>query len=150
MRSYRRLVRRRIRAAGVVHPGDQAIGRGATEESAAPVSVFAAHRVKPLLFAALLARMPIGMGAVGLILFIHGETGSFGSAGVVTGAFTIGIGITGPLLARQIDRRGQLVFIYFSWQLLQAPRNCPINLLNSSRRLVLLASWASFEAVEAR
>ena len=50
--------------------------------------------------------MPIGMGAVGLILFIHGETGSFGSAGVVTGAFTIGIGITGPLLARQIDRRG--------------------------------------------
>lgn len=68
--------------------------------------VFAAPRVKPLLFAALLARMPIGMGAVGLILFIHGETGSFGSAGVVTGAFTIGIGITGPLLARQIDRRG--------------------------------------------
>ena len=27
----------------VVHPGDQAIGRGATEQSAAPVSVFAAH-----------------------------------------------------------------------------------------------------------
>ncbi|HEY0278536.1 MAG TPA: MFS transporter, partial [Solirubrobacterales bacterium] len=65
-----------------------------------------APRVKSLLFAALLARMPIGMGAVGLILFIHGETGSFGSAGVVTGAFTIGIGITGPLLARLIDRRG--------------------------------------------
>jgi hypothetical protein len=68
--------------------------------------VFAAPRVKPLLFAGLLARMPIGMGAVGLILFIHGETGSFGSAGVVTGAFTIGIGATGPLLARRIDRRG--------------------------------------------
>lgn len=68
--------------------------------------VFAAPRVRPLLFAALLARLPIGMGAVGLILFIHGETGSFGSAGVVTGAFTIGIGITGPLLARLIDRHG--------------------------------------------
>jgi MFS family permease len=68
--------------------------------------VFAAPRVKPLLLAGLLARIPIGMGAVGLILFIHGETGSFGSAGVVTGAFTIGIGITGPLLARLIDRRG--------------------------------------------
>jgi MFS family permease len=59
-----------------------------------------------LLFATLLARMPIGMGAVALILFVHGETGSFGSAGLVAGAFTVGIGITGPLLARQIDRRG--------------------------------------------
>jgi MFS family permease len=77
-----------------------------TQGLAAYRRVFAAPRVKPLLFAALLARMPIGMGAVGLILFIHGETGSFGSAGVVTGAFTIGIGITGPMLARQIDRRG--------------------------------------------
>ena len=46
------------------------------------------------------------MGAVGLILFVHGETGSFGSAGIVTGAFTIGVGVTGPLLARLIDRRG--------------------------------------------
>jgi MFS family permease len=77
-----------------------------TQGLAAYRRVFAAPRVKPLLFAALLARMPIGMGAVGLILFIHGENGSFGSAGIVTGAFTIGIGITGPLLARQIDRRG--------------------------------------------
>jgi hypothetical protein len=48
------------------------------------------------------------------------------------------------------DRPAQLVFIYFSWQLLQAARNCPISLLNSSRRLALLASWANFEAVEAR
>ncbi len=69
-------------------------------------NVFAAPRVRPLLLAALLVRMPIGMGAVGLILFVHGETGSFASAGVVTGAFTVGIGVTGPLLARRIDRRG--------------------------------------------
>jgi MFS family permease len=73
--------------------------------------VFAAPRVRPLLLAGLLARMPIGMGAVGLILFIHGETGSFGAAGVVTGAFTIGIGATGPLLARQIDRRGSRLVV---------------------------------------
>ncbi|MBN9621774.1 MAG: MFS transporter, partial [Actinobacteria bacterium] len=68
--------------------------------------VFAAPRVRPLILTGVLARMPIGMGAVGLILFIHGETGSFGSAGIVTGAFTIGIGVTGPILARLIDRRG--------------------------------------------
>jgi MFS family permease len=69
-------------------------------------NVLVAPRVRPLLLVTLLARLPISMGAVGLILFVHGETGSFGSAGIVTGAFTIGIGITGPLLARQIDRRG--------------------------------------------
>ncbi|MBS1861012.1 MAG: MFS transporter [Actinobacteria bacterium] len=68
--------------------------------------VFGAPRVRPLLLASLLARMPVGMGAVGLILFIHGETGSFGSAGAVTGAFTISLGATGPVLARLIDRRG--------------------------------------------
>jgi MFS family permease len=83
---------------------------GAFEEPsrgiAAYRNVFAAPRVKPLLVATLLARLPISMGAVGLILFIHGETGSFGSAGIVTGAFTVGIGVTGPALARLIDRRG--------------------------------------------
>ena len=69
-------------------------------------NVFVMPRVRPLILAGVLARMPIGMGAVGLILFVHGETGSFGSAGAVTGAFTIGVGVTGPLLARLIDRRG--------------------------------------------
>ena len=69
-------------------------------------NVFAAPRVRPLLLATLLARLPISMGAVGLILFVHGETGSFGSAGIVTGAFTVGVGVTGPLLARLVDRRG--------------------------------------------
>jgi MFS family permease len=69
-------------------------------------NVIAAPRVRPLLVATLLARLPISMGAVGLILFVHGETGSFGSAGIVTGAFTVGVGVTGPLLARLIDRRG--------------------------------------------
>jgi MFS family permease len=68
--------------------------------------VFAAPRVKPLLLASILARMPVGMGVVGLILFVHGETGSFGSAGVVGGAFTVCLGATGPGLARLIDRRG--------------------------------------------
>jgi len=51
------------------------------------------------------------MGAVALVLFIHGETGSFGSAGLVAGAFAIGVGATGPLLARLIDRRGSRLVI---------------------------------------
>lgn len=56
--------------------------------------------------ASVLARLTTGMGAVALVLYVHGATGSFASAGIVAAAFTVGLGITGPLLARQIDRHG--------------------------------------------
>ena len=72
--------------------------------------VMAAPQVRPLVAFGLLARMPIGMGAVALILFIHGETGSFGIAGAVAGAYTVGLGITGPTVARLIDRLDGLFF----------------------------------------
>jgi len=83
----------------------------ATQGLAAYRRVLGAPRVRPLVAFALLARMPIGMGAVALILFVHGQTGSFGGAGVVAGAYTIGLGITGPTLARLIDRRGSRLVI---------------------------------------
>jgi MFS family permease len=74
---------------------------------------FAAYRrvlaipgIAPMLVASTLARLPIGIGAVAFVLFVQGETGSFAAAGAVAGGFTIGAGITGPLLARLIDRRG--------------------------------------------
>lgn len=73
--------------------------------------VLAAPGVRPLVAFALLARMPIGMGAVAVILFIHGQTDSFGIAGGVAGAYTIGLGITGPWLARVIDRHGSRLII---------------------------------------
>jgi MFS family permease len=55
--------------------------------------------------------MPIGMGAVAIILFVHGQTDSFGIAGGVAGAYTIGLGITGPSVARFIDRHGSRLVI---------------------------------------
>lgn len=73
--------------------------------------VLAAPQVRPLVTFALLARMPIGMGAVATILFIHGQTNSFGIAGGVAGAYTIGLGITGPSVARFIDRHGSRLVI---------------------------------------
>ena len=69
-------------------------------------AVFAAPRVRTLTFFSVLARVPTGMGGVAIILFVHSRTGSFGEAGIVTGAYTIGVGLTGPPLARLIDRRG--------------------------------------------
>ncbi|HEY2053977.1 MAG TPA: MFS transporter [Solirubrobacterales bacterium] len=60
----------------------------------------------PIAIASLVARMPNAMSGVALVLFLHEETGSFASAGLATGALVIGMGGTGPLLARLIDRRG--------------------------------------------
>lgn len=68
--------------------------------------VFAAPGVRPMVIFGLLARIPIGMGGVALILYVHSKTDSFGAAGVVAGAFTIGLGLTGPPLARLVDRHG--------------------------------------------
>ncbi|HEX8751939.1 MAG TPA: MFS transporter [Solirubrobacterales bacterium] len=63
-------------------------------------------RVLTLATASVLARLPAGMGAVALVIYVHSRTGSFGAAGAAAGAFTIGLGASGPLLARLVDRRG--------------------------------------------
>lgn len=85
----------------------------ANAQNSPPTHGFAAYRrvlraphALPLALASTVARMPVGMGAVALILYVHGATGSFSAAGIVAAAFTIGLGVTGPLLARLIDRRG--------------------------------------------
>lgn len=68
--------------------------------------VLAAPHVLSLELSSVCARLPVGMGAVALILYVHGATGSFADAGIVAGAYTVGLGVTGPFLARVIDRRG--------------------------------------------
>jgi Major Facilitator Superfamily len=87
-------------------------------EQAAPATGLAAYRevmgtpgAWPVAIASLLARMPNAMSGVALVLFLHEETGSFASAGLATGAFVIGMGGTGPVLARMIDRRGAPIVI---------------------------------------
>jgi MFS family permease len=60
-----------------------------------------------LVATSVLARMPSGMGALSLVLLVQSSTGSFGLAGLVAGAFTIGISGGGPLQGRLIDRLGQ-------------------------------------------
>ena len=56
--------------------------------------------------ASIVARLPLGMGAVALVIFIHSRTGSYGIAGAGAGAFTLGFGLAGPFLGRIVDRRG--------------------------------------------
>ena len=68
--------------------------------------IFSTPHVLSLAVASVVARLPVGMSAVALVIFIHDRTGSFGIAGAVAAAYTIGLGVTAPLLGRLVDRRG--------------------------------------------
>jgi MFS family permease len=68
--------------------------------------VVSAPQVGALATASVVARLPFGMGGISLVIFVHARTGSFGIAGLVTGVFTLAFALAGPLLGRQIDRRG--------------------------------------------
>ena len=64
-----------------------------------------------LLGTSILARLPLPMLGIGLLVHAHGLTGSFAAAGVVTAVFAGALGLGGPLLARIADRRGQTVVL---------------------------------------
>lgn len=57
--------------------------------------------------AGLLARLPIAMTGIGIVLLVSLNTGSFGLAGVVTATATLAGAVSAPLWGRTIDRVGQ-------------------------------------------
>ena len=59
-----------------------------------------------LIAASIVARLPLAMVSVGLLVHARQLMGSFAAAGVVAGAYAIGLGIGGPLLGQLVDRRG--------------------------------------------
>jgi predicted MFS family arabinose efflux permease len=69
------------------------------------------RRIATLLGAALIARLPFGINALAIVLFLREETGSFAVAGAVAGALTLGAGAGAPLTARIVDRRGPKVLL---------------------------------------
>src|SRR5262245_7755022 len=69
--------------------------------------VLRAPHVRALVVSSVLARLPIGIVALALILFVEEETGSFAQAGAVSGAFAVFGGLVAPLQGRLIDRLGQ-------------------------------------------
>src|SRR5918996_3224268 len=70
-------------------------------------AVLRSPHVAPLLTASMLARLPFGMFALALVLYLAEERDSFAVAGLVDGAFGIGAAIGSPLQSRLIDRLGQ-------------------------------------------
>lgn len=61
--------------------------------------------------AALVARLPIGINGLAVVLFLRGQTGAFTVGGAVAGALVLGIGLGAPLAGRFVDRKGPRVLL---------------------------------------
>jgi predicted MFS family arabinose efflux permease len=60
-----------------------------------------------LFLLSLVARLPLPMLSIGLLVHTEHLTGSYAAAGLVAGVYAISLGVGGPLLGRLVDRRGQ-------------------------------------------
>jgi MFS family permease len=60
-----------------------------------------------MLALSVLARMPLGINALAIVLLMRHEGYSYGAAGAAAGAMAIGVGGSGPYISRLIDRHGQ-------------------------------------------
>lgn len=57
--------------------------------------------------AAVVARLPISMGPLGMVVLLQQVRGNYSVAGVVTAAFAVGAAVSAPVWGRLIDRIGQ-------------------------------------------
>jgi predicted MFS family arabinose efflux permease len=60
-----------------------------------------------LLTSSIVARLPLAMFSIALLVHAHRLTGSFAVAGAVSAAYAIGSAVSAPLLGGLVDRRGQ-------------------------------------------
>jgi predicted MFS family arabinose efflux permease len=60
-----------------------------------------------VLGSSIVARLPLAMLGLGLLVHAEQLTGSFALAGLVSGAYAISGGLSAPLLGRAVDRSGQ-------------------------------------------
>ena len=82
------------------HPGLAGYGRLLRRPGAAPA-----------LLLSLVARLPITMVPIGLVLLVRAERGSFAAAGIVAGAFAVGTAVGSPAWGRAMDARGQSALV---------------------------------------
>lgn len=68
--------------------------------------VLAKPHVRGLWLCSTLARLPIGINGLAIVLAMRHETGSFGAAGVAAGAYAAALGLTTPFQGRLLDRYG--------------------------------------------
>src|SRR5918993_279360 len=71
------------------------------------VAILRTPHVAPLLLASMLARLPFGLYALAVVLYLAEARDSYAVAGLVDGAFGLGAAIGVPVQSRLIDRFGQ-------------------------------------------
>ena len=73
----------------------------------APYRVFLRLPDIPVMIAtAWLSRLPVGMNALAILLFMREIIGNFKAAGTIVGAFFVAMAVAAPVLGRLIDRSG--------------------------------------------
>jgi MFS family permease len=70
------------------------------------LEILRAPYVGALVASTLLARFPVGINALAIVLFLREKTGSFAIAGAVAGSLSAGSGIGAPVFGRLVDRLG--------------------------------------------
>jgi MFS family permease len=73
--------------------------------------ILRAPRLAPLIASTLLARLPIGINGLAIVLFLRAQHGSFSVAGAAAGALALGTGLGAPWCARAIDAFGPRVLL---------------------------------------
>ena len=69
-------------------------------------AIWRSPHVAAMICSTLLARLPVGINALAIILFLRDQTGSFAIAGAVSGSLAAGSGFGAPVQGRLVDRIG--------------------------------------------
>src|SRR3954471_20612372 len=62
---------------------------------------------RPLVASTVVARTPVAVLSLALVLFVRERTGSYAAAGAIAAAYVLTSGLCAPLLGRLVDRIGQ-------------------------------------------
>jgi MFS family permease len=68
--------------------------------------LFTSARARRLVATSLSARLAVGMLGLPMILTVRDATGSYAAAGLVSGAWSVGVAVSSPLRGRLVNRRG--------------------------------------------
>ncbi|MCX7961851.1 MAG: hypothetical protein N2653_09805, partial [Burkholderiales bacterium] len=70
------------------------------------LKVLADHELRSLFLASAVARFPIGITGLALLLLAHQASNSFAVGGLASGFYVAGLAVAAPFLGRSIDRLG--------------------------------------------
>ena len=96
-----------------------------------------------MLTLSIVARLPLAMFSIGLLVHAQHLTGSFAAAGLVTAAYAVALGIGGPLLGRVVDRRGQTAVLLATALVVRARCSARSRCCRSGSRCRVLVALAA-------